>query len=72
MKNARQGLNQLNFTQENMRTIEDATYQEFDQEIKLAYNTIRENWARQETTAYFVYYAGHGVMQNNLTLAVTS
>ena len=31
---------------------------------------IREAWARQETTLYFIYYAGHGIMRNNQTYAV--
>ena len=38
--------------------------------MKKVVTDIREAWARQETTLYFIYYAGHGVMRNNQTYAV--
>ena len=33
---------------------------------------ITENWIEYEKTFIFVYYAGHGIINNNMTHAVCS
>ena len=39
-------------------------------ELKAVHKEIKMNWKKQESTLYFIYYAGHGVMRNNETHAV--
>ena len=38
--------------------------------MKEMMNDIKSAWARQESTLYFFYYAGHAVMYNNQVYAV--
>ena len=50
--------------------IEDADFKAFSETIKDLRQTINDNWNRgRQKTFIFLYYAGHGIM-NNTTYAI--
>ena len=58
------GLRRLRFKREEITMLIDGVYMEVKMAIDQAMNAIYENHCNGQNTLLFVYYAGHGVMDN--------
>ena len=66
------GLEGISFEQGDCKVVFDANQKTFNKEMEKIVKEIKTAWNKPqpESTLYFVYYAGHGVMRNNQTYAV--
>ena len=66
-----EGLHRLQFSDEEITVMKNVGYQEIKIAIDIASADIYQNFKRGLNTLLFVYYAGHGMM-NNTTYIVTN
>ena len=69
-KNVKKGFKELGANENDIQTYEDVTFSEFSKIKNKMRQEIFKNWTDGRKTLCFVYYAGHGVMDENMTKAV--
>ena len=71
-ENVRNSILEMGYSEGDIEVHADIDFNGFKILMKNLRNTIIENWKRHEYTLVFVYYAGHGVMVNNTSYALSN